>query len=126
MQTCRMVSNESDASVTYETKRTGAPHSQRSTWTMADAKRAKLQEAMSAEWALKAQALLDLTKLNIADAMAWQRDAAKAGAPLSKEPLASLKMQIAERVRLIEDLQHQAQVQREAAVLLAQRIALVP
>ena len=33
---------ESDASVTYETKRTGAPHPQRSTWTMADAKRAKL------------------------------------------------------------------------------------
>ena len=90
-----------------------------------DAKRAKLQEAMSAEWALKAQALLDLTKLNIADAMAWQRDAAKAGAPLSKEPLASLKVQIAERVRLIEDLQHQAQVQREAAVLLAQRIEVM-
>lgn len=90
-----------------------------------DAKRAKLQEAMSAEWALKAQALLDLTKLNIADAMAWQRDAAKAGAPLSKEPLSSLKVQIAERVRLIEDLQHQAQVQREAAVLLAQRIEVM-
>ena len=90
-----------------------------------DAKRAKLQEAMSAEWALKGQALLDLTKLNIADAMAWQRDAAKAGAPLSKEPLASLKVQIAERVRLIEDLQHQAQVQREAAVLLAQRIEVM-
>ncbi|MDH4478709.1 MAG: DUF349 domain-containing protein [Rhodoferax sp.] len=90
-----------------------------------DAKRAKMQESMSAEWALKAQALLDLTKLNIADAMAWQRDAAKAGAPLSKEPLASLKVQIAERVRLIEDLQHQAQVQREAAVLLAQRIEVM-
>ena len=90
-----------------------------------DAKRAKLQEAMAAEWALKGQALLDLTKLNIADAMAWQRDAAKAGAPLSKEPLASLKVQIAERVRLIEDLQHQAQVQREAAVLLAQRIEVM-
>ena len=90
-----------------------------------DAKRAKLQEAMSAEWALKGQALLDLAKLNIADAMAWQRDAAKAGAPLSKEPLASLKVQIAERVRLIEDLQHQAQVQREAAVLLAQRIEVM-
>ena len=90
-----------------------------------EAKRAKLQEAMSAEWALKGQALLDLTKLNIADAMAWQRDAAKAGAPLSKEPLASLKVLIAERVRLIEDLQHQAQVQREAAVLLAQRIEVM-
>ena len=90
-----------------------------------DAKRAKLQESMSAEWTVKGQALLDLAKLNIADAMAWQRDAAKAGAPLSKEPLASLKVQIAERVRLIEDLQHQAQVQREAAVLLAQRIEVL-
>jgi hypothetical protein len=90
-----------------------------------DAKRAKLQEGLAAEWAAKAQTLLDLAKLNIADAMAWQRDAAKAGAPLSKEPLASLKVQIAERVRLIEDLQHQAQVQREAAVLLAQRIEVM-
>jgi hypothetical protein len=90
-----------------------------------EAKRAKLQEGLAAEWAAKAQTLLDLTKLNIADAMAWQRDAAKAGAPLSKEPLASLKVQIAERVRLIEDLQHQAQVQREAAVLLAQRIEVM-
>ncbi len=90
-----------------------------------DAKRTKLQEGLAAEWAAKASALLALSKLNIADAMAWQRDAAKAGAPLSKEPLASLKVQIAERVRLIEDLQHQAQVQREAAVLLAQRIEVL-
>ena len=90
-----------------------------------DAKRSKIQDAMSAEWSLKGQTLLDLPKLNIADAMAWQRDAAKAGAPLSKEPLATLKGQIAERVRVIEDLQHQAQVQREAAVLLAQRIEVM-
>ena len=90
-----------------------------------DVKRTKLQEGLAAEWAAKATALLELSKLNIADAMAWQRDAAKAGAPLSKEPLASLKVQIAERVRLIEDLQHQAQVQREAAVLLAQRIEVL-
>ena len=90
-----------------------------------EARRAKLQDAMSAEWALKAQTLLGLSKLNIADAMAWQRDAAKAGAPLSKEPLVGLKVQIAERVRVIEDLQHQAQVQREAAVLLAQRIEVM-
>jgi hypothetical protein len=34
-------------------------------------------------------------------------------------------LQLAERVRLIEDLQHQAQVQREAAVLLAQRIEVM-
>ena len=90
-----------------------------------DAKRAKAQEAIAAEWEAKARALLDLSKLNIADALAWQRDAAKAGAPLSREPLAGIKLQLAERVRLIEDLQHQAQVQREAAVLLAQRIEVM-
>jgi ATP-dependent RNA helicase SUPV3L1/SUV3 len=90
-----------------------------------DAKRAKAQEAIAADWQAKARALLDLSKLNIADALAWQRDAAKAGAPLSREPLAGIKLQLAERVRVIEDLQHQAQVQREAAVLLAQRIEVM-
>jgi len=88
-------------------------------------RRSKGQEALAAEWATKAEALLAITKLNIADALAWQRDAAKAGAPLSKEPLATLKLQLAERVRSIEDLQHQVQVQREAAVLLAQRIEVL-
>ena len=90
-----------------------------------EAKRAKGQEALAAEWASKAQALLDMLKLNIADALAWQRDAAKAGAPLSREPLAALKTQLAERVRVIEDLQRRVQVQREAAVLLAQRIEVL-
>ena len=90
-----------------------------------EAKRAKGQELLAAEWATRAQALIDTAKLNIADALAWQRDAAKAGAPLSKEPLAMLKTQLAERVRGIEDLQHQVQVQREAAVLLAQRIEVL-
>ncbi|MDB5848865.1 MAG: hypothetical protein JWP29_2617, partial [Rhodoferax sp.] len=88
-------------------------------------KRAKGQEVLSAEWARKASALLELPKVNMADAMAWQRDAAKAGAPLSKEPLASLKLQLADRVKGIEDLQHRVQVQREAAVLLAQRIEVL-
>jgi len=88
-------------------------------------KRAKGQEVLAAEWARKASALLELPKLNMADAMAWQRDAAKAGAPLSKEPLASLKLQLADRVKGIEDLQHRVQVQREAAVLLAQRIEVL-
>ncbi|HEY1102779.1 MAG TPA: DUF349 domain-containing protein, partial [Burkholderiaceae bacterium] len=88
-------------------------------------KRAKGQETIATEWAEKAQALLQLTRLNIADALAWQRDAARAGAPLSKEPLASLKQQLADRVRSIEDLQHRVQVQREAAVLLAQRIEVL-
>jgi hypothetical protein len=88
-------------------------------------KRSKTQASIALEWADKAQALLALSKLNLADAMAWQRDAAKAGAPLSKEPLAGLKSQLVERVRAIEDLQHRVQVQREAAVLVAQRIEVL-
>ncbi|MDD4944791.1 MAG: DUF349 domain-containing protein, partial [Rhodoferax sp.] len=90
-----------------------------------DIKRSKTQATIALEWADKAQALLALSKLNLADALAWQRDAAKAGAPLSKEPLAGLKAQLVERVRAIEDLQHRVQVQREAAVLLAQRIEVL-
>ena len=90
-----------------------------------EVKRAKGQDAVGAEWGVKAQALLAVPKLNIADALAWQRDAAKAGAPLSKEPLLTLKGQLAERVKVIEDLQHRVQVQREAAVLLAQRIEVL-
>ncbi len=88
-------------------------------------KRAKGQEAIAADWADKARGLLAVPKLNIADALAWQRDAARAGAPLSKEPLATLKGQLADRVKVIEDLQHRVQVQREAAVLLAQRIEVL-
>jgi hypothetical protein len=90
-----------------------------------EAKRLKSQETVAAEWAEKGQALLALKKLNMADALAWQRDAAKAGAPLSREPLAGLKAQLAERVKTIEDLQHRTQVQREAAVLIAQRIEVL-
>lgn len=83
------------------------------------------QDALAAEWAERARALLDSTRLNLADALAWQRDAAKAGAPLSREPLARMRLELAERVKAIEDLQHRAQVQREAAVLLVQRIELL-
>lgn len=88
-------------------------------------RRAEGQEAIAAEWAAKAEALLAAPKLNIADALAWQRDAAKAGAPLSREPLSVLKAQLNDRVKTIEDLQHRVQVQREAAVLLAQRIEVL-
>ena len=88
-------------------------------------KRSRGQEAIAAEWAEKARVLLGQPKLNIADAMAWQRDAARAGAPLSREPLAGLKGQLAGRIGGIEDLQHRVQVQREAAVLLAQRIEVL-
>ncbi len=88
-------------------------------------RRAKGQEAVAAEWEAKAQALLQAARLNIADSLAWQRDAAKAGAPLSREPLASLRVQLVDRVKKVEDLQQRVMVQREAAVMLAQRIELL-
>jgi hypothetical protein len=88
-------------------------------------RRSKDQDALIVEWAAKGEALRDAPHINLADAMGWQRDAAKAGAPLSREPLVGLKTALAERVKAIEDLQHQTQVQREAAVLLAQRIEVL-
>lgn len=88
-------------------------------------KRQRSQEQMSVEWAQKAQSLIDQSRLNLADALAWQRDAARAGAPLSREPLATLRQALAERVKAIEDLQHRVQVEREAAVLIAQRIEVL-
>lgn len=88
-------------------------------------RRAKDQDAIAVEWVAKAEALLALPALNLADAAAWQRDAAKAGAPLSREPLAGFKAQLAERIKAAEDLQHRVQVQKEAAVLLSQRIEVL-
>ena len=88
-------------------------------------RRARAQDTLAQEWADRAQALLAASRINLADAMAWQRDAAKAGAPLSREPLQSLKVQLAERVKAIEDLQHKAQVYREASVLMTQRIEVL-
>ncbi len=88
-------------------------------------RRAKGQDALAAEWQAKAQALLAAARLNIADALAWQRDAAKAGAPLSREPLAGLRSQLVDRIKAVEDLQQRVMVQREAAALLAQRIELL-
>nr|WP_233200837.1 DUF349 domain-containing protein [Limnohabitans sp. G3-2] len=88
-------------------------------------KRLQGQDVLASDWAQKAEQLLQAPRLNIGDAMAWQRDAAKAGAPLSREPLASLKVRLAEVVKGVEDLQHQVMVQREAAVLLAQRIEVL-
>jgi len=90
-----------------------------------DIKRSHGQEALASDWAHKAELILSATRLHVADALAWQRDAAKAGAPLSREPLAGLKIRLVEMVKGIEDLQHQVMVQREAAVLLAQRIEVL-
>lgn len=88
-------------------------------------KRSHGQEALAVEWAHKAEQLLQAPRLNMADALAWQRDAAKAGAPLSREPLAGFKQRLTEVVKGVEDLQHQVMVQREVAVLLAQRIEVL-
>ena len=85
-------------------------------------RRERAQDVLATEWARRAQDLIGQTRMNLADGMAWQRDAAKAGAPLAREPLATLKQQLSDRVRGIEDLQRRVQVQREAAVLIAQRI----
>ena len=84
-------------------------------------KRERHQSELVEEWAQKGEALRQSSKMALAQALAWQRDAAKAGAPLSKEPLASIKQALNDRIRHIEDLQHRAQVLRESAVLLGQR-----
>ena len=88
-------------------------------------KRAQSQQAVAAEWQARAEALLQAPRLNIADALAWKRDAARAGAPLSREPLSSLRSQLDERMKTLEDLHQRALVQREAAALLHQRIDLL-
>jgi hypothetical protein len=88
-------------------------------------KRHKTQEQLLLDWQVKGQAILASQKFHIADALAWQRDAAKVGAPLSKEPLAGLKTQLFDRIKRVEDLEHKSQVQREAAVLMAQRMEVL-
>lgn len=88
-------------------------------------KRLRHQEQLAVEWAAKAQALLDATRFSLGDALAWQRDAAAAGAPLSKEPLSAQRQALAERIRVLEELQHAAQVHKEAAWLLVQRIEVL-
>ena len=88
-------------------------------------RRTENQEKISVEWAEKAQTLLAASPFDAAAAAAWQRDAAKAGAALSREPLSQFKAQLTERVKAVEDLQHRTQVQREVALLLAQRIEVL-
>jgi ATP-dependent RNA helicase SUPV3L1/SUV3 len=88
-------------------------------------KRVRHQDQLALEWAAKAQALLDATRFSLGDALAWQRDAAAAGAPLSKEPLAAQRVALAERIRQLEEIQHKTQVQKESAWLLVQRIEVL-
>lgn len=89
---------------------------------MNDIRQSNQQEEAGQDWAVKAEKILAATTFHIADGMAWLRDAAKAGAPLSKEPLADLRSRIADQIKNLEELQHKTMVQKEAAVLLAQRI----
>ena len=90
-----------------------------------DIKRAKSQDILAQDWADKAQLLLQSSPFKVVDAMAWQRDAAKAGAPLSREPLTGLRQALSERIKHVEELEHRAQVQRETALLLTQRIEVL-
>lgn len=90
-----------------------------------DIKRTKAQDLLAQGWTDKAQGLLQASQFKVADAMAWQRDAAKAGAALSREPLAGLRQALAERIKHIAELEHRAQVQRETALLLIQRIEML-
>ena len=84
----------------------------------------KGQEAIAAEWADKAQALLSASSSTLP--MPWHGSAMqRRPVRLCRGPLSLLKVQIADRVKVIEDLQHRVQVQREAAVLLAQRIEVL-
>ena len=46
-----------------------------------EARKAKDQDALIQEWTRKGEALRDAARINLADAMAWQRDAAKAVSP---------------------------------------------
>ena len=85
-------------------------------------KREHHQEELVLEWTLKAQSALSQHPFVMGDALAWIRDAAKAGAPLSKEPLAGLKAQLSERIKSVEDLQQQCMVRREGVHLLMQRM----
>lgn len=85
-------------------------------------KEQKHQEEQTQHWQAQAEALLAEERLAIASILAWQRDALKAQAPLSKEPLLSLKAALQNRLAQIEDTENQVQIQKESAILLAQRI----
>lgn len=85
-------------------------------------KREHHQEELVSEWTHKAQQVLAQHPFAMGDALAWIRDAAKAGAPLSKDPLAGLKALLSDRIKSVEDLQQQCMVQREGVHLLMQRM----
>jgi hypothetical protein len=80
---------------------------------------------MHTVWVDKAQQLLVQAPFDVLQAQAWQREAAKAGAALSREPLATCRQALVNRIKAVEDLQHRIQVEREASVLIAQRIEVL-
>jgi hypothetical protein len=87
-------------------------------------KRAKGQEAIAAEWAEKAAACWrSRAEHRRRHGLAARRR--QGGRPLSREPLAGVKTQLAERIRASRTCRTGVQVQREAAVLLAQRIEVL-
>lgn len=86
---------------------------------------AQTPDSMQQVWADKAEQLLYQTPFDVQQAQAWQRDAAKVGAALSREPLASFRQALVNRIKAVEDLEHRIQVEREASVLIAQRIEVL-
>ena len=89
------------------------------------ADQAPSSDNMHAVWVDKAQQLLVQAPFDVQQAQAWQREAAKAGAALSREPLATCRQALVNRIKAVEDLQHRIQVEREASVLIAQRIEVL-
>ena len=67
-------------------------------------KRERHQDELIQEWVQKGDQLRQSNKMSLAQALAWQRDAAKAGAPLSREPLAGIKQALNDRIRHIEEI----------------------
>lgn len=89
------------------------------------AETAPTPEDAHAAWVHQAQLLLAQTPFDVQQAQAWQRDAAKSGAALSREPLAGCRQALVNQIKAVEDLQHRVQVEREASVLIAQRIEVL-
>lgn len=88
-------------------------------------RQASQQDALAHEWQGKAEDLLQAARFNLADALAWQRDAGQAGAPLSREPLSSLAARLRQRIEHLEHLQNEVMTQNETGALLLQRMDLL-
>lgn len=78
--------------------------------------------AAQQHWQSLGQAVLDAPKSGMADLLAWQRDAQAAGVDIRAPELHAVANAIASQIKTIDGLEHQAQVQREAAKLLRDRL----